>query len=164
MKLALLTIIFLFSFNLAFAQKTKTICQDWQSRIDSKTSFYFRNDDDKTQEQIYEAIDCYLKLKGKKQSSNISGATRPDVSQLFLEPTSVEVAALYYITYLVYQKWDYADAPYLVGRKGKLNTSKSVSEAYKSYKIWFEKVKKIGLEEARKQNINPLASSTVRWY
>ena len=164
MKLALLTIWIGLLFSPCFAQKTGSNCQDWQSRIDSKTTFYFKNDDDKTQEEIYKGIDCFFRLKGKKQSSNIIGATRSDVSQLFFEPTSLEVAALYYITYMVYQRWDYAAAPYLVDRKGRLNTSRSVNEAYKAYKIWFERVKEMGLEEARKRSPNPLANSSVRWY
>jgi hypothetical protein len=147
-----------------FAQKAAGECPNWELRIDAKTSLNLGGIDNKTQEEIYDAIECLLKLKGKKYSSNISGATRGNVSQYFVEPTSVEVAALYFITYVVYQKWDYADAPYLVDGKGKLNTPKAVAKAYKAYRTWFKKVKEIGLVEARKQNLNPLANSTVRWY
>jgi hypothetical protein len=72
---------------------------------------------------------------------------------------------LYYVSYLFHQPWDQADAPFLVSqRNSKLNSDKNVSKAYKAYKKWFKKVIEIGLEEARKQKLDPLEGSGVKWY
>jgi hypothetical protein len=164
MKSIILAFVLTLFISPCFAQRTsQKTCRDWQLRVAPTTSFFFKGSDDGRQEEIFEAVDCLLKLKGKKYNSNFGGATRADVSQTFGK-TSVEVAALYFITYLVHQKWDYADAPFLVNKKQKLNTSKSVNQAYKAYKTWFAKVKEMGLEEARKQNLNPLVNTTIRWY
>ncbi len=152
-----------FMINQSFAQNEKLTCDDWHNRVDSNTPLNLGGISNKSEDEINYGIGCLLQLEGKKEDSNVEGATRGEVSQLF-GATSKEVAALYYISYLFYQKWDHADAPFLVGKDEKLNSNKTVCNAYKSYRKWFKKVKEIGLEEARKQKLNPLDGSDVSWY
>jgi hypothetical protein len=166
----------------------QTICKKcvlWQAKVDSnittnqlaeseeavivqKSSLEINSTQDNwisklSRDEMFEAIECLLKLKGKKNGSKISGATKLDTSRTF-DATSVEVAGLYYISYLYYQKWGHAGAPFLVNKKGELNTDESVLAAYEAYNNWYRKVKEIGLEEAKKQKLDPLAGSDVSWY
>lgn len=146
-----------------FAQKKDLSCYDWKSKVYFNKPLVLVSVKNKTQEDIFFGIDCLLQLKGKKAESNVGGASSGYVSRIF-GATSVEVAALYYVSYLFYQKWDHADAPFLVDKRKKLNSNKSVSMAYKAYEKWLRRVKELGLEEARRQKLDPLAGSGVKWY
>ena len=55
---------------------------------------------------MVQAIDCLLRLEGNKRKAEFTGATNPYTSQIF-EAATVEVAALFYISHLFYQKWDH---------------------------------------------------------
>jgi hypothetical protein len=80
---------------------------------------------------------------------------------------SIQVEALFLITWLgTSYPVSYLNYPCLIGNDGKQESIKGpiVDEAYRAYKEWFEKVKVIGLDSARKLNMNPLDSSFVRWY
>ncbi len=169
------------------AQKQNENCNYWQSQVNPNIKMIERNGtkpldvtknllkpdlnssvlakpfNDLDQKEIFFGIECLLKLQGNKHISNLSGATRPDVSQTF-ESNTIEVAALYYISYMFFQKWDHAQAPYLIDKDYKENSDEAVSQAYKAYNKWFEKIKKSGLEEARRQKLDPLVGSGVRWY
>ena len=148
----------------SFAQSKNLTCADWHSKVDFNKPLVLVSPENKSQEDIFFAVNCLLQLEGKKEESNVAGASSGRVSNFF-GATSVEVAALYYVSYLFYQKWDHADAPFLVNQRNrKLNSDKTVSKAYKAYKKWFERVREIGLEEARKQKLDPLADSGVEWY
>ncbi|MEW6126588.1 MAG: hypothetical protein AB1757_06070 [Acidobacteriota bacterium] len=147
----------------SFAQSKNPKCDAWHNRIAPQTHLNLSGVSNMTQEEIFDGIACLMKLKGKKNSSNVMGASRGDVSNFF-GATSVEVAALYYISFLFYQKWDHADAPFLVDKSRKLNSIKAVSKAYKSYEKWFKRVKTLGLDKARKQKLDPLDGSGVSWY
>lgn len=115
-------------------------------------------------EDFLRGVNCLLQLEGEKARSNVAGASRGNVSNLF-GSTSIEVAALYYISYLFYRKWDHADAPFLVSKSdSKLNSDQTVARAYKAYRNWFQLVREIGLEEARRRKIDPLKGSRVSWY
>lgn len=153
-----------FMSNDLLAQNKNPTCADWHSKVDFNKPLVLVNSENKSQEEIFFAVKCLLQLEGKKEESNVAGASSGRVSTFF-GATSVEVAALYYVSYLFYQKWDHSDAPFLVNqRNSKLNSDKVVSKAYKAYKKWFEKVREIGLEDARKQKLAPLEGSGVRWY
>jgi len=144
-------------------QSGKIQCKSWQGRIEAGKPLNLSGATGKTPEEIYHGISCLLDLKGHSEESSLSGATRPDVSQRF-GTTSVEVAALYYISYLFYEEWGHANAPFLRDKKGRLNSPEAVDEAYCAYESWFTKVKKVGLDEARKQELDPLTGSSVKWY
>lgn len=113
---------------------------------------------------IMGAIDCLLQLEGDKRPARFSGATNPSVSQTFKEPAAVEVAALYYISYLFYQRWDHGDVVALRNRKGEYNTAETVKKSYQAYRKWFRKIRKMGLEKARKLQLDPLADTNIDWH
>jgi hypothetical protein len=140
-------------------------CQYWGSKIDAelKPLVSAQNIDETNPQMILDGIDCLLHMKGNKHRAKFSGATKPNVSQLF-KPATVEVAALYYISYLYYQKWDHADAIALRDEKGRIDKPESVRQAYQSYKKWFEEVKRVGVVKAREMKLRPLAHTKVHWY
>ena len=140
-------------------------CNTWTSRIDpsivsevKEVPSEYLNED-----EFVHAVDCLLKLQGNIKEARFSGATNGNVSAV-PPPATVEVASLYYISYLYYQRFDHANMVALVGPSGKYNTSEDTLEAYGSYRKWFERVKKIGLKKAREQKLDPLAYTTVKWY
>jgi len=142
-------------------------CRYWESKVapiessvEEKKSI---NEDEEA--NILEAIDCLLKLEGDKRVAKFGGAAHPRVSRIFDEMSKVEVAALYYISYLFYQKWDHSNAVFLVDKQAdKLNTEEAIKEAYRLYREWFQKVKTIGLSNARAAKLDPLTGSNIRWY
>jgi hypothetical protein len=142
-------------------------CRYWQAKVDwdtelpeSSTSVNETGD-----QSVVEAINCFLALEGKHQPSKLQGATNPRVSQTF-PPAPVEVAALYYISYLFKQKWDHADAIALVesGNIHEFNPPDGVKRAYEYYRAWFKKVQRVGLAKAREMKLEPLDGKDVRWY
>lgn len=155
-------------------------CDYWQARVDpsiklpknanetdkENSTVELSFDFDISEEdaaKLLEATECLLKLKGKTSSSNLSSLFGLGHSSRIPSPT-VEVAALYYISALYHKKWRHANGIILVDKDEERNNKESVETAFKSYEAWFEKVKKIGLEEARKQKLDPLADSGVSWY
>ena len=76
---------------------------------------------------------------------------------------SIEIAALYYASYLFESNWEHAGSVVLVDDNGNINTSEVVEKAFKSYREWFQKVQKIGLRRARELKLHPLEASGVRW-
>ena len=143
-------------------------CIYWFSRVDSnvKLSENFKVPDETNPREIMQGIECLLQLQGNRKTAKFGGAIRDEVSQTFA-PASVEVAALYYATYLYYQSFDsFAKAVALRDNDNdeKFSDRKSVRKAFKYYRKWFKQVKLIGLEKARKQKLEPLKDKDVRWY
>jgi hypothetical protein len=146
-------------------RKEATRCQYWQSKVDAQVQppTVAPGVDLADQQTILDAIECLLEMEGNKHIAKFGGAQQPHVSQIF-DSTTAEVAALYYASYLYYQKWDYADAVALRDEDGAVNTPKAVRLAYRSYKKWFKQVKKVGLARAREMRLAPLKDSKVHWY
>lgn len=143
-------------------------CNYWYAEVGVKSANAKAGDKDKKNIQnIVEGIECLLKLEGDKTRGAFSGATHTRVSQMFPRAT-VEICALYYISYLFYEKYDHANGIALRYKNYEenrtINSDEAVKIAYESYRKWFEKVKEIGIEEARKQKLDPLECSGVRWY
>lgn len=148
-------------------------CKYWQAKIDpsitlsedssaaGSTPTFEINDEEAA--KALEAAECLLKLEGKTNPSKFSATVSLYLSTRF-PPPSVEVAALYYVSYIYHKNWRHAQAMVLVDAEGKKNTKKSIKTAYKAYRAWFEKVKEIGLKKARQQNLDPLDGTDVRWY
>ncbi len=113
--------------------------------------------------EAFEAIDCLLMLEGNKNDSRIVGATRVDTSQTF-GASSVEVAALYYVSVIFYRDWGHAGAAALVGQAVVGDRDVVVAAAYAAHKKWLVKVKQLGWETARAEKLDPLDGSGVRWY
>jgi hypothetical protein len=124
-----------------------------------------------TDDQTMAAINCLLNLEGKTRPSKIGGATRLDVSQLFAT-VPINLAALYYISYLYTQNWKHAAAIALRGssasssdRHGMYVTRQSaIRAAYEAYRKWFSQVKQIGLAHSRASGLSPLAGTDLEWY
>lgn len=149
------------------SSNAQTTCKYWQAKIDEdihppKNAQAVNEASDR---DVMEAINCFLLLKGKHQPSKLQGATKFYVSQGF-PPAPVEVAALYYISYLFKQKWDHADAIALVKRGDiyNFNPPEIVERAYEYYRVWFKEVQRVGLAKAREMKLEPLDGKEVRWY
>jgi hypothetical protein len=104
---------------------------------------------------------CYLRISNYNLLS----------SQLYmggLTKYSLQVEALFLINQLYFEKpFNYSPYPLLFDKIH--NTYASINEvsvysAYKAYKIWYEKIKKLGLKRAKKENIDPLKDTWIRWY
>lgn len=119
--------------------------------------------DEKDSGKVMEGIECLLKLEGDKSRGAFGGAAHTQVSAM-LPMTTVDVCALYYVSKLFYQNYEHANGVVLVDSQNRWNRQRSVSQAYRSYRKWFIKVKKVGLDEARKQKLDPLQGSGVSWY
>ena len=141
-------------------------CNYWQAKVDPsvevKQDIAGLSEEDDA--RVLRAIECLLKLKGKTSPSTFSSATVGyDLSQRFPPPT-VEVAALYYASYLYCQKWQHGHAMILLDKKGRKNTKESKEVAYRAYQSWLERIKGVGLHKAREDKLDPLAGTAVRWY
>lgn len=144
--------------------KPASVCQYWQSKVDPTVKITAATSSfNEEQLTILPAIECLLKLKGKTYRSVYnSGTVGYHLSTRFPAP-SVELAALYYVSYLFYQDWRHAGAIALFDKNGKMNSKRIIRQAYKAYAAWFEKIKKAGLDKSREQNINPLAGTDIFW-
>lgn len=164
-KVCLIAVLLLFVF--CGSSSAQNRCRYWQAQIDwdIKLPESAAPVDETGDRNVLEAINCFLKLEGKHQPSSLQGATKLYVSQGF-PPAPVEVAALYYISYLFKQKWDHADAIALVkpGDIHNFNPPESVKKAYGYYREWFREVNRLGLAKAREIKLEPLAGKDVRWY
>ena len=79
------------------------------------------------------------------------------------QPT-VEIMALYYISYLYEEDWEHAVGIALWDKHGKINPPGSVHAAYLAYRRWFRRVQSVGLQQARKEHLQPLQGTEIEWY
>ena len=148
-------------------KKPKNTCIRWQARIDQTLGEMptYDRPEELTEKETLIFIECLLQLEGNRNKASFGGAVRTDASSV-PQFTPVEVAALYYISYLFYQKFDHSNASVvaLADDSGEFSSKNSVKKAYKSYRKWFKKVKRMGLNQARQQKLDPLSGSGVAWY
>lgn len=166
LKSLLITIVLfaIFAVSDAFAQD----CSYWNASVGVKSANGKLGAMDETKTaNILTGIECLLKLEGDRSRGAFSGATSFS-GPANLPPSTVEICALYYISKLFYNKSDHARGIALrfksLEKSTSINSDEAVRTAFENYRKWFIKVKEIGLEEARKQNLDPLAGSEVRWY
>lgn len=142
-------------------------CSKWQSQVDASVVYSGTSPivSKLNPEEKIQAISCLMELEGRRGAAKIGGVTRPDVSQILPE-VSIEIAALFYIRFIYVGKWDHCDGIALMDKGGKLNKSSSVKKVFTSYKKWFEKVKALGIEEAKAKGLDPMddCRDVVRWY
>ncbi|ANQ48227.1 hypothetical protein MY04_0845 [Flammeovirga sp. MY04] len=86
-----------------------------------------------------------------------------------LKDYSIQVEALFIINQLYFNKSFSLYSPYPFVTNIETNKEASISGeiidmAYEAYRQWYHKIKKIGLREARKQNIKPLDGYPLKWY
>lgn len=154
-------VLILFAFVSANAQND---CRYWFDKVDPNSEDVAYEIDERNPNNIIKGIECLLTLQGKKKVG-VRYGSKPYVSQ-FVPKASVEINALYQISELFYGNDNFANAIALVGEDDnlKFNSKHYVKKAFVSYRKWFEKLKEIGLDEAHKQKLDPLANSGVRWY
>ncbi len=163
-KLGLVIVTMLFSVTLIPVEISAKDCQYWQSKVGVKNVVAPTESlNEKDPHVVMAAIECLLELEGDTTRGAFGRATHTQVSEA-LPMATVEVCALYYISKLFYERYDHANGVVLVDANQKWNTKKSIKTAYRSYRKWFDQVKRIGLAEARKQRIDPLADSGITWY
>jgi hypothetical protein len=141
-------------------------CRYWQSKVDSTIKMQYPQfvPSQLSEEETLEAMECLLALEGQKGPASIGGVTRPDVSQI-LPPVSIEIGALFYISYLYTGKWDgFASGITLVDKGGKWNRPEAVAKAFHYYREWFSQVKSLGLAAVKEKRLSPLDGRDVRWY
>ena len=122
-------------------------------------------------EVVTAAIGCLLELESDVRPTNAMGVTWVG-SSLRLDTAPVNLAALYYISYLYTRNWKHGTAVALRGPGAEYRrsqpkystTQSSIHEAYRAYRRWYSQVKDIGLEEARAERLDPLAGSSLYWY
>jgi hypothetical protein len=164
-------LIFFLPVDMGTAKKTESHQQEadkclyWQSRVDPSIQRpkSIKTSDLESDQSIINGMECLLKLQGNKNKSIIEGATSPYASQTFGAAT-VEVSALYYISYLYYRKWDHALAASLMSNDRTADDPYTISSAYDAYRDWLKGIKKIGLAKARERHIDPLQGTGIRWY
>jgi hypothetical protein len=139
-------------------------CQVWNAEVDpsflGKATVHSAPLSD---EEVLLAMDCLLRNQGNRGNAVISGVTRLSVSQI-LPRATVDLASLYYVSYLFTGNYQHGDGIALWNRKGGINPPGGVETAYASYRAWFKKVKSVGLAEARKQHLDPLEGTGLYWY
>jgi len=149
------------------AQEPKTppaACKEWDKRVDPSwgpagiTLAQIPRD-----AEVLVAIDCFLKHQGNKNRARFGGATNPRTSQILPDAT-IELASLYYISYLFTRDWQHGDGVALWNPEGIINPLSSIDTAYAAYRAWFERVRSVGLAEARKQRLDPLGGTGLHWY
>jgi hypothetical protein len=122
-----------------------------------------------TDREIEEGIECLLELKGLKNKARFYGNTRnnynkSDIYRYPEKPASVEIAALYYISYLFYNNWEHAGSIALYNEAtGKTNTEMIVEKAFESYQKWYKNMLVIGIKAAREKKLDPLEGSGINW-
>ena len=165
----------LFSALAVSARGQSASCQYWRSRVDIDTHITDLSQilDERKPENIVPAITCLLEFEGNKNMAAFGLDPSPRLTGPPSGPTSIlstpitaEVAALYFISYLYYQKWDHASLVVLIDRDDSReieSSDENVRKAYEYYRQWFERVKAIGIVKARERKIEPLKGKDVRW-
>lgn len=110
-----------------------------------------------------EGMSCLLQCRGITREAGISGATHYEVSA-GLPRATVELAALYYISFLFTGQRTHADGVALWNSDGVINPPGSIDTAYEAYERWFRRVQELGLATAREQGLNPLEGTGLAWY
>lgn len=120
---------------------------------------------------VLAAIACLLQLEQDTRPANFMGITWAGVSQIF-DWAPMNLAALYYASYLFTGNWKHGNAIALRGpgaevleSKYKYRTStRAIYRAYGSYRHWYAQVKAMGLARAREEKLDPLAETGLYWY
>lgn len=156
--------IIIFSATNSINGQVKNICDCWkldEKKVNSETIDC--SDVKLSDLETIQVMECLIKQKGNKKP--IWGvALSNEVSQTF-GPSPLEIVALFKMSELFYGNNNFALAMVLRNDKNEeLNSRKTVKKAFSLYEKWFKKIKEIGLAEVRKQKIDPLADSHIRWY
>ena len=152
------------SSNPLSAETAQSKCQKWNAKVDPGVAGRIVvNVSELSDNEVVAAMECLLKNRGKRETARIYGATHFDVSQT-LPPATIELASLYYISYLFTGNYQHGDGIALWDDHGVINPPGSIDHAYDAYKGWFKRVKTLGLVAAKKQHLDPLKGTNLKWY
>jgi hypothetical protein len=156
----------LFSLD-ALAQQNgvpSAVCREWDAKVNpavrGKIAVKVESLSD---DEVMVAIGCLLKHRGDQRPARFRGATHYEVSQL-LPAASIELASLYYISYLFTGNFQHGDGIAFWDQHGVINPPGACEIAYDAYSKWFEQVRSMGLAAARKKKLDPLQGTNLRWY
>jgi hypothetical protein len=172
-KIILLMALLLPGMTIAVAQNkpgnTLNKCYRWRTQVDPRFQRIMMDKGTLTDREIEEGIGCLLELKGLKNKARLYGDTRINLNKAERyrppkKPASVEIAALYYISYLFYNNWEHAGSIALYDADtGKTNTGEIVEKAFESYQKWYKKMLDMGIKVAREKALDPLDGSGISW-
>lgn len=138
-------------------------CDLWRSKVDP--SIRLQGSDMAelpSDDAAIAAIECLLKSRGNTEPARFSGAVDDRVSQIFPD-APIELAALYFISFIYEKNWRHASAVAIDGPRG-VNTKATIAEAYDAYERWFVEVKRHGIAAAREHRRAPLDGTALHWY
>ncbi|HUF03103.1 MAG TPA: hypothetical protein VMM38_02910 [Aridibacter sp.] len=167
MKIVIVLVIFCSASSFVFGND----CSYWNTLVDPDAPDVPIATIERQSKDVLKGIECLLRLEGRNELG-VRYGSKDYVSQI-VPQASVEINALYQISELFFGSNDFAQAIALTAnppkRDGKFeelefNHPELVKKAFISYRKWFKKVKKLGLDLARKQNLDPLKGSGVEWY
>ena len=118
-----------------------------------------------------EAIKCLLSAEDDTRTSVFEMRGNSEWSQMYSAP-SVNLAALWTISYIYTSDFNHSLAMALVGQDAASSDSngiyvtkqEAVHRAFRAYRVWYEKVKRIGLSRAQADNLDPLEGTGLCWY
>lgn len=165
-KLIVLSVLLIILGVSSVKSQDSKLCECWVAKADQKkiSPDNCKPREELTEKETLEIMGCLLAQKGNK-SPHIGVVLRNNVSQTYAS-SPTEVVALYYISYLFKGGQDFASAMVLLHDLDDTqpNSEVAIEKAHESYRKWFKKVKKVGLEEMRRRKADPLERSGVRWY
>jgi hypothetical protein len=148
----------------ALAEERLPTCREWHSKVDAQVNPEAAfNPLELSEGAKLAGAKCLLQLKSNRSKARFSGAARFDTSQV-LPSATVEIGALYYVSYIFLGKWDHAGGVALRGRNGRVNDPRDVELACTGYQKWFKSASKIGWEAARREGLSPLSTGDIHWY
>ena len=116
-----------------------------------------------------EMISELLRYRGDKRKSDFIVNHNRNLSKFYLgyrKRTTIEIQALFLINQIYFDNPFYYSPYEMLVDKDKreiLGDQNALSSVYSYYSKWYKKVKKLGLNEAKKQNIKPLDESPYQW-
>lgn len=155
--------------SLASWQSPKDECHKWRTQVDPRFARVEINEKELSDAEALLGIECLIELKGDRNTARFTGYTNVSTSvssrpPVIKKPATIEVAALYYASFVFYKDWGHAGSVRLFDPDTwKSNSSGNVKSAYKSYESWLINAKKIGLQKARELKVDPLEGSGIQW-
>jgi hypothetical protein len=147
------------------SKKISAKCLPWMNRIDPALGKEPRETFPVPEQDLLTAMGCLLEAEGNDNPSRCEMNMTHNGSWP-LPPPTVEIFALYYISYIFEEDWTYAVGIALIDRDKKINSPAAVRAAYRAYRKWYLKVRTIGVEQARKEHLQPLNQDRdgVNWF
>ncbi|MGY6648893.1 hypothetical protein [Wenyingzhuangia sp. IMCC45574] len=102
--------------------------------------------------------------------SNAISNYNPKLSKIYrgkAKDYSIQLEALFLINQIFFDTpFNYSPIPVLIDRETKKEETikgQIIEKAYQNYEKWFENIRKIGFDKARKEKVYPLSKSKISW-